>query len=176
MRAALLGSLLLFCSTATVAAPAVGEKPKTVVLKGDLGSKVDGSEWSSEMIKGKVWALFYVDPDEKDSNEELEKALDAQKFDKVKYSSIGVINMDATWLPNAAIASALKGKQEDYPDTTYVKDLDKVLVKEWKMKDDAYNVLVFDKQGKVLFAKDGKFAKADIDQMIGVIKANLDAP
>lgn len=154
----------------------LGQKPKPVAISGEKGGKLDGTAWSSEMITGKVWALFYVDPDEKDLNEDLEKALEAKKFDLKKYGSMGIINMEATWLPNAAIASALKGKQEDYPDTVYVKDLDKVLVKEWKLADDAYNAVVFDKKGNVIFAKDGKFAKSDIDAMIDAIQKNLDAP
>ncbi len=153
-----------------------GQKPKTVVLKGDDGGKVDGTPWSSDSIKDKVWAFFYVDPDEKSANEAMEAALKEQSFPKDKYSSMAVINMAATWLPNAAIASSLKSKQEDYPDTVYVKDLNKVLVKEWGLKDDSYDALVFDRTGKVVFAKDGAFSKADTQAMIDAIKKALAAP
>ena len=159
-----------------LASPAVGDKPKTVALSGDLGGRVDGSAWSSDSIKGKVYAFFYVDPDEKGANEDMEVALKAENFPKEKYGSIAIINMDATWLPNAAIASSLESKQKDYPDTIYVKDLKKTLVKEWKLIDDQYDVLVFDKQGKVVYAKDGKLAKTDIEAMIAAIKKNLDQP
>jgi YtfJ family uncharacterized protein len=123
-----------------------------------------------------VWTLFYVDPDEKDVNEAMEAALKAAKLPKDKYGSIAVINMDATWLPNAALASSLESKQEKYPDVTYVKDYDKVLVKQWKLKDDAYVVVVFDKQGKVLWSKDGAFSKDDTNKLLEVIKAHLEDP
>ena len=41
--------------------------------------------------------------------------------------------MDATWLPNFAISSALEEKQEKYPNAIYVRDYDKILVKEWNL-------------------------------------------
>lgn len=159
--------------TLAASALAVGQKPKSVTLKGDNGGRVDGTSWTSDSLNGKVSALFYVDPDEKDANEALELALKDAAFPKDKYQSVAVINMEATWLPNAAIASSLKAKQEQYPDAIYVKDMSKVLVKEWGMKDDAYDVLVFDKEGKILFSKEGAFSKQDIAAMIETIKKAL---
>lgn len=171
--APLLISLLATPALATVAA---GSKPAPIELKGELGGRTDGKPWSSDMIQGKVWTLFYVDPDEKDANEAMEAALKAANLPKDKYGSIAVINMDATWLPNAALASSLESKQEKYPDVTYVKDYDKVLVKQWKLKDDAYVVVVFDKQGKVLWSKDGTFSKDDTNKLLEVIKSHLEDP
>lgn len=160
------------------AAPAltVGEKAPTVELSGDKGGRVDGSSWSSSMIKDKVYFLFYVDPDEKDANEALENALAAEKFPEDKQASIAVINLDATWLPNAAISSSLESKQKKYPKVTYVKDLKKQLVSQWKLKDDAYVTVVFDKDGKVLYQKDGTLSKGDIKKMIDITWAAVKAP
>ena len=165
--------LALLASSSALGAVAVGTKPASVTIKGDDGGKVDGTPWSSDSIKDKVWALFYVDPDERSANEELEAALEKENFPRDQYGSIGIINMGATWLPNAAIASSLEDKQKKYPETIYVKDLNKTLVGKWKMTDDQYDVLVFDKTGTVIYAKDGEFKKADIDAMIATIKANL---
>lgn len=167
-------AFLLLLSGHAFATPAVGTKPPTVTIQGEDGGRLDGSAWSSEMIKGKVWALFYVDPDNRNDNEELEQALQKESFPKDKYGSIGMINMAGSWLPNGIIASSLEDKQEKYPDTVYVKDLKKVLVEKWKMTDDQYDVLVFDKQGQVIYAKDGVFSKADITAMITAIKSHLD--
>ena len=82
--------------------------------------------------------------------------------------------MDATWLPNFAISLALKDKQERYPKTIYVRDYDKVLVKEWGIADDNSDVLTFDKEGKVIFIKYGKLNAEDIQKLIQVIRANID--
>ena len=173
IRLALVASALIAVPTSASANPDIGAAPAAVTLKGDLGGRVDGTEWTSDMLKDKVWGFFYVDRDKKDINEKLEAKLKEQNFPADKYGSVAVINMDATWLPNGIIASSLKSKQEQYPTTVYVKDLKRHLVKEWKLKDDDYNALVFDKEGKVRFFKSGALADADIETMISTIKSLL---
>jgi len=152
----------------------MGQVPKEVELKGDLGGRLDGSPWSSKELKGKVYVIFYVDPDEKDLNNETSEALDKEKFPLDKFQSYGLINMDATWLPNFAISLALEEKQERYPKTIYVRDYDKILVKEWGISDDNSDILAFDKEGKLIFRKDGKLNAEDIQKLLQVIRANID--
>ena len=55
------------------AAPSLNQKPKSVEIKDDKGGRNDGTPWSSDMIKDKVWAVFYVDPDHRDKNERLKE-------------------------------------------------------------------------------------------------------
>ena len=93
----------------------VGEKPPLVVLEGDRGERVNGGSWSSDELVGAVHVLFYVDPDESDLNNAASDALKAEHFDKAQYRSVAIINMDATWLPNAVLQMRLESKQEEYP-------------------------------------------------------------
>jgi uncharacterized protein len=151
----------------------MGEIPPKVELKEKLGERLDGKPWSSEELRGKVHVLFYVDPDEKDTNNDASEALDKEKFPGDKYQSVGIINMAATWLPNFAISSSLKDKQKRYPRTIYVRDYKKVLVNAWKIADDSSNVLAFDKQGKLIFRKDGKLTAEDIQRLIKSIRDHL---
>ncbi|EQC48532.1 hypothetical protein M899_1870 [Bacteriovorax sp. BSW11_IV] len=144
-----------------------------VTLEKEAGGRLDGSLWSSSELVNKVHVLFYVDPDEKDLNEPLSERLKAENFDRANYQSIAVINMAATWLPNFALESSLKSKQEKYPDTTYVKDFDKLLVKKWSLKDDSNNVILFDKKGNVLYKIMGAASAEQIEEFIGLIKKNL---
>jgi predicted transcriptional regulator len=81
--------------------------------------------------------------------------------------------MAASWLPNFAISSSLKDKQKRYPTTIYVRDYKKVLVNAWKIADDSSNVLAFDKQGKLIFRKDGKLTTEDIQRLIKAIRDRL---
>jgi YtfJ family uncharacterized protein len=124
-------------------------------------------------LRGKVHVLFYVDPDEKDTNNDASEALDKEKLPGDKYQSVGIINMAATWLPNFAISSSLKDKQKRYPRTIYVRDYKKVLVNAWKIADDSSNVLAFDKQGKLIFRKDGKLTTEDIQKLIKSVRDHL---
>jgi YtfJ family uncharacterized protein len=151
----------------------VGEIPPKVELKGKLGERLDGQPWSSEELRGKVHILFYVDPDEKDTNNDASEALEKEKFPSDKCQSVGMINMAATWLPNFAISSSLKDKQKRYPRTIYVRDYKKVLVDAWKIADDSSNVLAFDRQGRLIFRKDGKLSKEDIQRLIKAIRDHL---
>ena len=80
--------------------------------------------------------------------------------------------MAATWKPNSIIGLILASKQKEFPNTLYVEDENSVLVKKWKLKDDDYVVIYFDKTGKVLFRKEGKFTKKEIDDLLKVIKDN----
>ena len=166
--------LMLF-PTMVLAELPIGEIPPKVVLKDDLGGRLDGTQWSSEeLVSGKVIVLFYVDPDESELNNHASDALKAENYPKEKYGSIGMANMAATWLPNFAINMKLKSKQEQYKSTVYVKDLEKTLVKKWGLSDDNSDVVVFGKDGRVLYSVDGKFTDAQVKEIVKVVWDNLD--
>jgi hypothetical protein len=156
-----------------VQAVELGQVPPKVELQGSLGGRLDGTAWRSEELKGKVHVLFYVDPDEKDTNNEASEALDKEKFPAEKFQSVAVINMAATWMPNFAISMSIEDKQKRYPRTIYVRDYKKALVDAWKIADDSSNILAFDKQGKLIFRKDGKLGAEDIQQLIKAVKDHL---
>jgi YtfJ family uncharacterized protein len=170
---ALLVSVSFLLTPAAWAGMDMGQVPPKVELKQDLGGRLDGTQWSSEELRGKVHVVFYVDPDEKDTNNETSEALDKEKFPAEKYQSFGIINMAATWLPNFAISSSLEEKQKLYPRTIYVRDYKKVVVKAWGIADDSSNVLAFDKEGRLIFRKDGKLTAEEIQKLLKTIKDNL---
>lgn len=151
----------------------LGEVPPKVELKEKLGGRLDGSLWSSEELQGKVYVLFYVSPTEKDTNNATSEALDKEKFPTDKFQSVAIINMAATWMPNFAINSALEEKQKRYPKTIYVRDYKKVLVQAWKITDKSSDILAFDKNGILIFRKDGKLTSEEIHKLIKAIRDNL---
>ena len=147
---------------------------KEISIKGEDGGLVlDASQWNSSSIKDKIYVLFYVDPDEKDTNAEFSDALKKKEFDKSNFGSIAVINLAATWKPNFIIESILKSKQEKFPRTIYVKDKNSVLVKKWGLADNSSEILIFSKNSKVLFYKSGKMTKEDISKAMDIITNNL---
>ena len=151
----------------------VGEVPKDVTIEGDNGGLVAGGAWNSVILKGKVHVLFYVDPDEKDVNEDFAEALKKEKFNHDSFQTVAIVNMAATWKPNLIIETILKSKQKKFPKAIYVKDKHKVLVKMWDLEDDSSDILVFDKSGKVLYSRAGKLDKAEIEKVLTLIKENL---
>jgi len=163
---------LVFLAVNTMAIE-VGAIPASVTISGDNGGRTDGKAWNSSLLKGKVHILFYVDPDKKDLNEALNHALKKRHFDRSKYASVAIVNLAATWMPNALIESKLKSKQKEFPDTTYVKDKKKVLVNKWALADDNSDILIFDKKGKLIYKKFGKLSKAEINKVLALIEKNL---
>ena len=166
-------ALLLLLAPLMAFALELGFVPLHITLQGDNGGLIDGSAWDSSILKDKVYVLFYVDPDKKEINDAVTQALKAKKFDRNNYASMAIINMAATWLPNFAISSALEKKQKEFPDTIYAKDLNKVLVKEWKLADDSSDVLLFDKSGKLIYIYEGKLNNEEISKLINLIEANI---
>ncbi len=167
-------ALVALLATLNLYAVTVGQTPKNVTISGDKGGLVKGGEWNSNTLKDKVYVMFYVDPDEKDVNEEFSQALKKKDYRaKGDFGSVAVINMAATWKPDFAIEMILKGKQKEFPKTIYVKDQDKVLVHKWDLGDDASNILVFDKAGKLLFYKSGKMSEDDMQQAFKLIEENI---
>ncbi|MFH0789548.1 MAG: YtfJ family protein [Pseudomonadota bacterium] len=165
--------LAVFLLNPTAQSIEIGQIPPKVELKEKLGGRLDGKPWSSAEMQGKVHVIFYVDPDEKDTNNPASEALDKEKFPSDKFQSVAIINLAATWMPNFLINSALKEKQERYPKAIYVRDYKKVLVNAWKIADDSSNVLAFDKKGTLIFRKDGKLTPEEIQKLIKVIREQL---
>ena len=164
-------SLLLL--TAGLFAIETGKIPSTVIIDGKDGGAIKGGAWSSAMLRDKVTVLFYVDPDERNVNKALTQALKAKHFDRSKYRSVAILNLAATWLPNAVLESKLQAKQKEFPDTVYVKDKNKVLVKKWGLKDDSSDILIFDKSGKLIYKKFGKLNQKEIEKVIVLIEKTL---
>ena len=166
--------LLTALLSANLSALNVGEVPKVVSLSGEKGGKaLDNSAWSSGSIKDKVFVMFYVDPDEKSLNEEFSQMLQEKKYDRAKYGSIAIVNLAATWKPNIVIEKILKSKQKEFPDTIYVKDKESVLVNEWKIADNNSDVIVFNKNGKVLYYKVGKLDDKEREEVFALIEKFL---
>jgi predicted transcriptional regulator len=167
-------ALVALAITLNLSAFTLGEVQKELIISDDKGGLVvDGSAWDSKSIKDKVYVMFYVDPDEKDTNSHFSDALKAKHYDRANYGSIAIVNLAATWKPNFIIEKLLKSKQEEFPDTIYVKDKNKVLVKEWGVADDASDILIFSKTGKLLFYKVGAMSKEDMQKAFKIIEDNL---
>ena len=149
------------------------ETPKEIVLKGENGGLVDGNPWYSKTLKNKVNLLLYVDPDKQSDNKEFLKTLHSKNYDKNRFSFVAIINLKATWLPNIAIEKKLKSEQSKSKNTIYVKDKTKYLVKEWKLSDDDINIVIFNKQGKVVYIHSGIVDKKESKIIFDIVEKLL---
>ena len=170
MKKTLFLSLLLSLSLSAVE---IGKTLPFITLDEGKGGRVTGGAWSSSELTGKVHLLFYVDPDESDLNNALSDAVKESEPDRSKFASVAIINMAATWKPNFAIQSVLKGKQEKFPHTTYVKDMDKHVIEAWGIADDNNDIILLNKSGKIIYIHEGEVDAAGIKEVIKLIQENM---
>ena len=165
--------VLFILSLVSCFALEVGSPLPLTSLSGEEGGTLDQSQWESASLTRKVHVVFYVDPDEKNTNNHVSEALKKEQFDRNVYGSVAIINMAASWLPNWALESALEEKQATYPDTLYVKDMHKKLINTWGLKDYSSNVYVIDKDGIVRFVFEGKLDSVSIQRLIETIRTYM---
>ncbi len=162
---------LILC--ANIWAVELGKIPPLVVLEGKSGGTVNGKTWKSSMLKGKVYVLFYVDPDVKELNRVLYNTLKRAHFSSQDFGSVAVVNMAATWKPNLLLKAIVKQKQKEFPRTLYVFDKDKKLLKAWGLGDNNSDVLIFDKEGRLIYQKFGELSRTEIQQILNLIQEHL---
>ena len=165
--------ITMLLTTAVTFALTIGETPKPITLSKENGSCANGEDWNSSMLIGKTHLLLYVDPDKKGDNEAFLDTLKSKQYDPKVFSMVAIINLEATWLPNFAIEKKLKAQQEKFPNTLYVKDKTKYLVKEWKLADDNSNIVLFDKEGKVIYTHVGEMNEDEMKKVFSLIEENI---
>ncbi len=163
---------LFFALGVLVWAAKVGEVLPHLMLQGKEGGLVDGRPFDSRILSSKTYLVIYSDPDKKDLNEEFFQKVKKAHFDRSRYGSIAIVNMQVTWLPNFLLQAILKKKQKSYPDTIYVKDKKRVLVKKWGLADNDQVVMIV-KRGKVLFVKNGKLNPKEQSRALKILQRSV---
>jgi YtfJ family uncharacterized protein len=158
---------------AMIQAVNVGDTLPQVTLDNANGATSNGKAWHSSSLKGKVHLILYMDPDERKETQPLLDALNALDADSKAYSTVAIVNLAATWIPDVVLETLLSKKQKELKNTSFVFDKRKYLVQKWQMKDDASNVLIVDKNGKVLYQKAGNLSASEINQIIDIIRKNI---
>jgi len=151
-------------------------KPLTpLVLEGDNGGSFDGSSWSSDVLKGKITMLMYVDPDEKNKGEVFKPTIEAfeKDLDFSKFQILVIINLNATWKPDAIIKKMMKSKVDTYPKRTYILDAQSVLVKGWNLPDNEYNTLIIDQNAKVIFQHAGDWDEVQMQEVNTLVRSEV---
>lgn len=146
-----------------------------VLLSGDRGGHFQGEAWDSSSLEGRTTMLMYVDPDEKGKGEVFKPTIEAfeRDLDFNKFQILVILNLKATWKPNALIKSLLKDKAIKYPKRTYILDTDSALVNEWGLNDDEYNTLLIDKKGKVVYSHSGEWKDLEIPHINSLIRSQV---
>ena len=151
----------------------IGEVPPLVSLQGEAGGTVLGKAWSSRTLEGKVHLLLYMDPDKADETEVLFKRLSQTSQSLKGYSSVAIINLEATWLPNKLIEAKLRKKQKSLKNMVYLFDKHRLLVKRWGLKDNDANVIILDPKMRVVYVHHGTLSPLEVEKIFQKLEATV---
>jgi YtfJ family uncharacterized protein len=107
-------------------------------------------------------------------NAPLMSAITAAKFPQENYQTTTIINQDdAMWGTGSFVKSSAQDSKKEFPWSSMVLDENGLVAKTWGLKQESSAIIVQDKQGKVLFTKEGPLNQDEITQVIALIKQNI---
>ncbi|MDF1881561.1 hypothetical protein JHD50_09645 [Sulfurimonas sp. MAG313] len=138
-----------------------------IVLDKDNGHYVEGGAWDSSVLEGKITMMMYVDPDEKYKGKVIKPIIEGfeNDLDFSDFQILVILNLKATWKPNALIESLLKSKMQAYPKRIYVIDKESILVKKWGLLDDEYNLVLINDKVKPVYQHHGQWEDSQIREL-----------
>ncbi len=130
------------------------------------GMVLDNSAWNAHIFKGKTTLLMYVDPDEQPKGEIFKSTIVdlSANYPEDQFQIVVILNLDATWKPNALIQKLVKGKIEEFPRRSFVLDKKSILVNTWNLPTDEYNVLLLNHNAEVIVHHAGKWDTKQIEE------------
>jgi predicted transcriptional regulator len=125
----------------------------------------------------KVVIVFYTDPDCKDINDPLSKAVKNGGF-KDKIAGIGISNCADSWIPDILVRKGALKKEKQFSGSVLLIDLDHILSREWGLGNcnNLSMVIVIGKDMKVRYfkyIKTGEESIKVIPEIIGIIEKEM---
>lgn len=132
--------------------------------------------WSTDSLQGKVRCIQHLAgrSSAKEINETLMDALKAAEFPQGDYQTTTIVNLkDAVFGTSAIVAMMVEGGKKEFPWSSVVVDAKGDVQKAWQLDKESSAIVIVDRQGDVLFAKDGKLNNDEIREVIQLIEAEL---
>ena len=157
--------------------------PRTKVQNGKMvldGKDISYAPWKLEDGSGRVRTIYHlagrigIDDKNKDFIDALIAAKLPEYLPDSPYKTITILNLDDTFMGTHGIASGkFETSQRNFPHAIYVADEKSVAQTAWGLKRKESAVIVLDKDGTVLFFKEGKLSPEDVAKAVGIIKAKV---
>lgn len=164
-----------------VAAVEIGAPLEQVTIDGELTLDnkkqiQDSQTWSTDQLKGKVHTVQYMAgrSSAKALNQAFIDALKKEKLDRQQYQTTTIINLDDTVFGTTTLVkNRAEASKKEYYWSSIVLDQDGKAREAWDLKEKSSAIMIVDRDGKVLFAKDGKMSDQDIQIALKTIKNAL---
>lgn len=140
------------------------------------GKETKFTKWSTQNMLGKVRVIQAIAgrSSAKELNAPMMTAITAAKFPEDSYQTTSIINQDdSIWGTGSFVKSSIQDSKKEFPWSSMVLDEDGVLAKNWDLAEESSAIIVQDKQGKILFVKEGALTQDEIKQVLALIEQNL---
>lgn len=164
-----MSQITLGSSLPTVEVSSKGE----ILLEG--GKTVHGT-WSTAQLPGKVRVVFHLAgrSSAKEINEALVEALKKAELPHETYQTTTIVNTDdAVFGTGAIVAMMVENGKKEFPWSSVVVDAKGTVLKAWGLKKESSAVAVLNKQGQVLFTKDGALSADEVASVVSMVEAEL---
>ena len=151
----------------------------TVANHGEIvlnGEDTAFQQWSTQDMIGKVRVIQAIAgrSSSKEMNAPLMAAIKAAKFPEQSYQTTSIINQDdAIWGTGSFVKSSAQDSKKEFPWSSMVLDEEGKVASQWDLAEESSAIVVQDKQGKVLFVKEGSLTEGEINQVLALIKENI---
>ncbi len=174
---------LLLALAICTALPALAKfsLPPSLSLSGDNGAYFIPKKKPFEMgaylkkYPGRVFAVYYVDPDERAKSEPLESLLKKIDYPATKLQHLVMINLKAATLPGWLLRSIMyKRAKNEVGRSTYVMDRKKVLTKPpYSLPDNAYFFALLNKKHEVIYSHTGQMSNEEAQKIMGILAKEI---
>ncbi|WP_162045484.1 YtfJ family protein [Vibrio taketomensis] len=132
--------------------------------------------WSTNDMLGKVRVIQAIAgrSNSKEMNAPLMAAITAAQFPADAYQTTTIINQDdAIWGTGSFVKSSAQDSKMEFPWSSMVLDEHGLVAQAWQLKPESSAIIVQDKQGSVLFVKEGALSEAEVKQVLELVAQNL---
>jgi YtfJ family uncharacterized protein len=128
--------------------------------------------WNSAQLPGKVRVVQHIAgrTSAKEKNAALIEAIKAAKFPHDRYQTTTIVNTDDA-IPGSGmfVRSSLESNKKLYPWSQFIVDSNGLARKAWQLDEESSAIAVLDKDGRVVWAKDGALTQEEVQQVIALL-------
>ncbi|NLS12423.1 YtfJ family protein [Vibrio sp. SM6] len=132
--------------------------------------------WNSQLMLGKVRVIQAIAgrSSAKEMNAPLMSAITQAQFPSESYQTTTIINQDdAMWGTGSFVKSSALESKTAFPWSSMVLDESGVVASAWQLAPESSAIVVQNKQGDVLFVKEGALNNDEISRVITLIREHL---
>lgn len=176
---ALLGLTTSFASWAINFAPGDTIPAAAVKSHGEVllnSDDISYQSWDTQQMLGKTRVIQAIAGRSaaKALNKPLMEAITASQFPAGQYQTTTIINQDdAMWGTGGFVKSSAEDSKVDFPHSSIVLDENGAVAKAWELETENSMIAVQNPEGQILWVKEGALSDEEIQQVLALIKENL---